>query len=173
MIKGSRAATSSLSSTPAVRRTPLPHLCAHLTPYTTLVMGANAMHHLPNKARANHLNPGFVTRVRESLTLQCYRTSRLSSYDALVAKTEACSGEQRTIVSRCWLYDITAISLRLLHTIRTHFVLDSITRAIVVNKVITNYTTGRPILHIEASFISVEKGLRREILSRTSLKYYI
>jgi len=24
-------------------------------------MGANAMHHLPNEARADHLNPGLVT----------------------------------------------------------------------------------------------------------------
>jgi len=33
--------------------------------------------------------------------------------------------------------------------------------------------TGTPILHVEASFISAERGLRREILSRTSLKHYI
>jgi len=30
-----------------------------------------------------------------------------------------------------------------------------------------------PILHVEASFISVERGLRQEILSQTSLKCYI
>jgi len=47
------------------------------------------------------------------------------------------------------------------------------TRAIVVNKVITNYATGTPILHIEASFISTERGLRWWILSQTSLKHYI
>jgi len=33
--------------------------------------------------------------------------------------------------------------------------------------------TGTPILHVEASFISVERGLRQGILSRTSLKCYI
>jgi len=48
-----------------------------------------------------------------------------------------------------------------------------LTRAIVANKVITNYTTDKPILHVEALFISVERGLRWEILSRNSLKYYI
>jgi len=34
-------------------------------------------------------------------------------------------------------------------------------------------TTGTPILHVEASFILVERGLRRGISSWTSLKYYI
>jgi len=58
-------------------------------------------------------------------------------------------------------------------TLRTRFVLDGITRAIVAYKVITNYATGTPILHVEASLISVERGLCREILSRTSLKCYI
>jgi len=48
-----------------------------------------------------------------------------------------------------------------------------LTRAIVVKQVITNYATSTPILHIEVLFISVERGLRREILSRTSLKCYI
>jgi len=52
-------------------------------------------------------------------------------------------------------------------------VLDCITQAIVVNNVITNHTTGTPIIHVEASFISVERGLHREILSQTSLKCYI
>jgi len=33
--------------------------------------------------------------------------------------------------------------------------------------------TGTPILHVEASFISVERGLRQGILSRTTLKHYI
>jgi len=47
------------------------------------------------------------------------------------------------------------------------------TRAIIVNKVKTNYTTGAPILHVEALFISAERGLRQGILSQTSLKYYI
>jgi len=61
IIISSRAAISSLSSTPAVRCTPLPHLHAHLTPYATIVMGANAMHHLPNKVRASHLNLGFFS----------------------------------------------------------------------------------------------------------------
>ena len=54
-----------------------------------------------------------------------------------------------------------AMFFRPLRAIRTHFVLDRLTRAIIVNKVITNYTTGTPILHVEASFISVERGLRR------------
>jgi len=67
MIKSSRAAICSLSSTPAARRTPLPHLCAHLTPCTTIVIGANAMHHLPDKDSDNNLNPGFVTHACESL----------------------------------------------------------------------------------------------------------
>jgi len=56
---------------------------------------------------------------------------------------------------------VTAISFRPLRTIRTRFVLDRLTRAIVVNKVIINCTTGTPILHIEASFVSVERGLRQ------------
>jgi len=59
----------------------------------------------------------------------------------------------------------------------TRFVLDGTTRAIVVIqrhcKVITKCTTGTPILHVEALFISVERGLRRGISSWTSLKYYI
>jgi len=59
----------------------------------------------------------------------------------------------------------------------TRFVLDRTTRAIVVIqrccKVITKHVTGTPILHVEASFISVERGLRRGILSWTSLKHYI
>jgi len=37
----------------------------------------------------------------------------------------------------------------------------------------TFHATGTPILHVEASFISVERGLRRGISSRTSLKCYI
>jgi len=53
------------------------------------------------------------------------------------------------------------MSFRPLRTIRTRFVLDRLTQAIVVNKVITNCTTGTPILQVEASFISVERGLRR------------
>jgi len=35
------------------------------------------------------------------------------------------------------------------------------------------FITGTPILHVEASFISVERGLCKGILSQTSLKYYI
>jgi len=71
------------------------------------------------------------------------------------------------------LHKITAAYFKRHKTLRTRFVLDGITQAFVVYKVITNYTTGTPILHVEASFISVERRLRREILSRTSLKYYI
>jgi len=37
------------------------------------------------------------------------------------------------------------------------FVLDGTTRAVVVNKVMTNCTTGTPILHAEASFSSAER----------------
>jgi len=43
----------------------------------------------------------------------------------------------------------------------------------VIPKRITFYTTGTSILHVETSFISVERGLRRGISSRTSLKCYI
>jgi len=43
---------------------------------SVLLMQMSATHHLPNKVRANHLNPGFVIHVRESLTLQCHGTSR-------------------------------------------------------------------------------------------------
>jgi len=39
--------------------------------------------------------------------------------------------------------------------------------------VINKYITGMLILHVEASFTSVERGLHQEILSQTSLKYYI
>jgi len=56
---------------------------------------------------------------------------------------------------------VMAISFRLLRMIRTCFVLDRLTQAIVVNKVIINYTTGTPILHVEASFISGERGPRQ------------
>jgi len=42
-----------------------------------------------------------------------------------------------------------------------------------VNTVTTNPATGTPILHVEASFNSVERGLRRGISSRTSLKHCI
>jgi len=56
---------------------------------------------------------------------------------------------------------------------RRRFVLDGTTRAIITRQVILNLhnksITGTPILHVEASFISVERGLRRGILSRTSL----
>ena len=45
-----------------------------------------------------------------------------------------------------------------------------LTRAIVVKQVITNYATDTPILRVEVSFISVERELRQEILTRTSLK---
>jgi len=85
----------------------------------------------------------------------------------IAQKTNEPSSETLAYIS------VTAMSFRPLRTIRTRFVLDCLTRAIVVNKVITNYTTGTPILHVEALFISVERGLRQGILSRTSLKYYI
>jgi len=75
MIESSGAAVCSSTSTPAARRTPLPHLCAHLTHHATIAMGANAMHHLPDEVRANRPNPGFATHVRESLTHQCHGTS--------------------------------------------------------------------------------------------------
>jgi len=59
----------------------------------------------------------------------------------------------------------------------TRFVLDRTTRAIVAMqrhcKVITKHTTGTPILPVEASFNSAERGLRRGISSWTSLKCYI
>ena len=60
-IESSGAALCSLEFHTCRRRTPLPCLCAHLTPCATIVMGANATHHLPDEARANHLNPGLVT----------------------------------------------------------------------------------------------------------------
>jgi len=63
MIKSPRAALCSFKFHTCRRRTPLPYLCAHLTPYTTIVMGANAIHHLPDMARANHLNPGLMTHM--------------------------------------------------------------------------------------------------------------
>ena len=58
---------------------------------------------------------------------------------------------------------------------RRRFVLDGTTRAIVVTKSLPRgqhsmQPTGRPILHAEASFISAERGLRRGVSSRTSLK---
>ena len=57
------------------------------------------------------------------------------------------------------------------------FFLDGTTRAIVVTKVIPKWitfcATGTPILHVEASFISAKRGLRRGISSWTSLKYCI
>jgi len=59
------------------------------------------------------------------------------------------------------LHEITAACFTLPTTPRRRFVLDGTTRAIVVNKVITNYATGTPILHVEASFNSAERGLRR------------
>jgi len=43
---------------------------------------------------------------------------------------------------------VTAISFRPLRAIRTCFVLDRLTRAIVVNKVIIYGATGTPILHV-------------------------
>jgi len=43
----------------------------------------------------------------------------------------------------------------------------------VIPKWTTIFTTGTPILHLEASFISAERGLRREILSQTSLNHNI
>jgi len=72
MIKSSGVPICSLSSTPAVRLTPLPHLHAHLTPCAMIVTGANATHHLPDEVRANHRNPGFVTHVCESLLEQTH-----------------------------------------------------------------------------------------------------
>jgi len=55
----------------------------------------------------------------------------------------------------------TAASFGLLRAIRTCFVLDHSTRAVLANKVATNCTTDTPILHVEASFISAERGLCR------------
>jgi len=55
----------------------------------------------------------------------------------------------------------TAASFGPLRAIRTRFVLDCLKRAIVVNKVMTNCASGMRILHVEASFISVERGLCR------------
>jgi len=71
MIKSSRAEICSLSSTPGASRTPLPHLCAHLTPYATVVMGVNATHHLFDKVRAasenlingNTLHKGLIAHI--------------------------------------------------------------------------------------------------------------
>jgi len=48
-----------------------------------------------------------------------------------------------------------------------------LTQAVIVKQVTTNHTTGMPILYVEVSFISAERGMRREILSRTSLKCHI
>jgi len=79
-------------------------------------------------------------------------------------------GEQRTSVRDAGVIDMTATSFRPLHVIRTRFVLDCVTRAVVVNKVITMHTTDTPILHAEKKFISAERGPRQGILSQTSLK---
>jgi len=46
------------------------------------------------------------------------------------------------------------------------------TQAVVANKVTTHHATGMPILHVEASFISAERGLRQGILSPTSLNHF-
>jgi len=96
----------------------------------------------------------------------CYQPYHSQVVKNIAQKSNEPSSETLVYIS------VTAISFIPLRMIRTRFDLDRLTRAIVVNKVITNYTTGTPILHVEASFISVERGLRRGSRAEP-LKYYI
>jgi len=65
------------------------------------------------------------------------------------------------------LYEITAACFTLPMTLRSYRCNE------VIPKRTTFCTTGTPILHVEAPFISAERGLRRGISSRTSLKCHI
>jgi len=94
MIKSSRAALCSLKFHTCRRRTPLPCLCAHLAPYTTIVMGANAIRHLPDKAKANHLNPGLMTHT--GLTNGRYASQRMG----LVATSPTIHKQWRSLLRR-------------------------------------------------------------------------
>jgi len=180
VIKSSRAALCSFKFHTCRRCTPSPHWCAHLAPYATIVMGANAMHHLPDKARANHLNPGLVTLTSAGLIHGRDASQRMGP----VAASPVIHKWWRTLLRR-----VTNQRQRRWPTCRNGCVFQTVmlrhmciehvlfwivlTRAIIVKQVITNCATGTPILHVEASFTSVERGLRRGISSWTSLKCYI
>jgi len=83
----------------------------------------------------------------------------------------------RTMSKTKPLWGTTAACFALPMTSGRRFVLDGTTRAVVANEVVPNWmtfwTTGTSILHVEASFISAERGLRQGISSRTSLKCHI
>jgi len=78
---------------------------------------------------------------------------------------EACSEEQGTIVTRCWsaccnghIFQTVATT----HMQRNTFCSVSFQHGLSLqNEVMTNCTTGTPILHAEPSFNSAERGLRR------------
>ena len=60
-----------------------------------------------------------------------------------------------------------------MHVHQTHFVMDRFDTSVVVKQVAANCATSTLILHAEASFTSAQRGLRRGISSRTSLKHHI
>jgi len=76
---------------------------------------------------------------------------------ALCSSKEACSEEQRTIVSRRWSTCHNGCAFWPLHP-EHDFQLHH--DAVIVSKVITNCATGTQILHVEASFNSAERGLQ-------------
>jgi len=85
---------------------------------------------------------------------------------------ESNKASSRMMQLKC-LHNTTVTSCWLLHAIRTRFILDRTTRAVVETTVIDKHTSGAPILHTEASFTSAERWLHRGTLSPTSLKHCI
>jgi len=140
--------------------------------------GSSAIHHLPDKARANHLNSGLVTHA--GLIHGRHASQRMG----LVAASPIFHKWQRTLLKRAtnqrqrrWPmcrngYVFWTVTTRCICIEHVLFWI-VLTRAIVAKQVMTNCTTGTPILHVEASFTSVERGLRQGISSQTSLKCYI
>jgi len=118
------------------------------------------------------IHPGFIHRRHASQPMGLVATSLIIHKQWRTFLRRATNHRQRrwsmchngyvfqTVMSRCMWFEHVLFWI-------------VITRAIIVNKVITNCATGTPILHEEAWFISVERGLSQGILSRTSLKYHI
>jgi len=99
---------------------------------------------------------GFVCR---SDAPQCHGTSCCQPCCSLLAKTVA-QESNKPWPQGAGPHDATATSHRSLHAIRTCFVLDHTTQAVIVIKIMTKCVAGTPILHAETSFISAERGLR-------------
>jgi len=137
-----------------------------------------AMHHFPDEARANHLNPGLMTHaglIHGRHASQCVglvaTSPTIHKQWRSLLRGEANHRQRRWSVCRngCVFQPVMSRCMCIEHVL--FWIV--LTQAVVVKQVTTNHTTGTPILHVEVSCISAERGMRREILSRTSLKCYI